>query len=231
MNSDDTTGGRITRRRLLAASGGAVGVAAGFAGSAGAQSATTTAASGATSPGDTTATEAQIQRRAIVPTVGEPFTDNYLGQFLVFTDPTPHQEVSPEIVGECAFADWAPAETRGYQGLLADRLSDAPRGVEVPVFLNGNQPPVGLGDVYIVGSVETCSEHYLGLELETVPVRRVKGPGGSLGGGGTAGEEARAGDDVGEATVADGGQPGFGILAGTLGLGGAGLLRWFRGRS
>lgn len=208
----------VSRRSVLA------GVAVG-ASSIGVSSTPTVAQTPTTEP----AGEAQIHRRAIVPRVGQPFRGEYVGQFVLFTDPTPDDEVTPSIVGECDFAEWPPEETRGYQGLLIDRLSDDSKGVTVPMYLDQNKERVELGDAFIVNQVESCSDDFIGVELEDVPVESFN-PTYDTGENPLVGEEpGPAVSPAEEEQTAAPGQPGLGAGAALVGIGGAALLRRFLG--
>ena len=217
---------------MLAGTGGIAFGALGVVGSARAQE----GSPGETAGGAETRTtedpgprdEAQIRTRAIIPRVGQPFQGEYVGQFLIYTDPTPNESVSPQIVAECDYADWAPEDTRGYQGLLIDRLTDEPRGVEVTMYTNGNEPRVRAGTTFIVDRVHPCNGEFVGLGLESAPVRRFQ-PDYSTAENPLVGEPAGptvspVPDGEGAGTPAPG-MPGFGALAATVGIGAAALLR------
>jgi hypothetical protein len=156
--------------------------------------------------------------------VGQPFEGEYVGQFVIFTDPTPDDEVSPAIVGECDFANWTPAETRGYRGLLLDRLTDDPVSTEISMYTNANKERVPVGTSFIVGRAEPCDGDFLGLELEAVPVDQFN-PDYDTDENPVVGEEP--GPTVspveGGKTVAPG-QPGLGVGAAVAGLGGGAFL-------
>lgn len=207
---------RLSRRRLLvtAAGVGSIGLSAGL----GRAQTTTTEPEG----------EAQIRQRAVVPRVGQPFQGEYVGQFVVFTDPTPRDDVTPAIVGECDFANWAPEDTRGYQGLLLDRLTDDPVSTEIPMYTNGNKERVPVGQSFIVGRTEPCRDDFVGLEMESVPVQRFE-PDYDTQDNPLIGEEP--GPTVspveGGETEAPG-QPGLGVGAALAGIGAA-LLRRLAG--
>lgn len=212
--SDPTDGEtRVSRRRLLATAGASAGSIGLFA-DLGRGQTTTTEPEG----------EAQIRQRAIVPRVGQPFQGEYVGQFVTFTDPTPNDDVTPAIVGECDFADWAPEDTRGYQGLLLDRLTDDPVSTEIPMYTNGNKERVPVGQSFIVGRVESCSDDFVGLGMESVPVQRFEPDYDTQ-------ENPLIGEEPGPTVspVAGGetegpGQPGLGIVPALVGLVGAALL-------
>lgn len=216
--SDSTDGeARLSRRRLLAAAGASIGSIGLFADPGRGQT-TTTEPEG----------EAQIQQRAVIPRVGQPFEGEYVGQFVIFTDPTPRDDVTPAIVGECDFANWAPEDTRGYQGLLLDRLTDDPVSTEIPMYTNGNKERVPVGTSFIVGRTESCSDDFLGLEVESVPVQQFE-PDYDTQDNPLIGEES--GPTVspveGGETEAPG-QPGLGVGAALGGIGAA-LLRRLAG--
>lgn len=211
----------LPRRAVLTGLGGLVGAAPASVAVARAQPTT----------GTGTDEPAQITTKAVIPDVGGPWAGNYVGQFVVFTDPTPRDDVSPPIVADCDFADWPPDRTRGYQVLLADRLTDEPRGVTVGAFLDAADPRIDVGASFIVDRTHPCPDGFLGLELEAVPVETFvpereqvehplvgEDPGPTLPGTPTP---------TGDPGVIDApGQPGFGVLATVAGaLGAAGLRR------
>lgn len=169
--------------------------------------------------------QAQIYTRAIVPRVGQPFEGEYVGQYIIFTDPTPNEEVSPAIVGECEFAEWAPSETRGYQGLLIDRLTDEPRGMDIPMYLNANKERVPVGNVFIIDQISSCSDEFIGVQLEDVPVSRFE-PDYDTGENPLVGEEPGPGvSPVPDEETEAPGQPGFGAGMALVGAGAAALLK------
>lgn len=179
---------------------------------------------------DGTATEAgaQLTRTAVVPAVGEPFAGNYVGQFVILTDPTPREDVTATIVEGCDAADWAPEESLGYQVLIADRLSDDPRGVSVEAFLDASAPPIELGNAFIVNRTHPCAGDAVVLDIEAVPVRRFNpryGEGGGLVGASPGPTLSPTG---GTADVDAPGQPGFGALAAMVGVGIAAWVRRLR---
>ena len=217
MTDPDSGSVERSRRSVLAAAGAGVGIIGASAGRSRAQ--TTTGSGG----------QAQIYTRAIVPRVGEPFQGEYVGQYIIFTDPTPNEEVSPAIVGECDFAEWAPSETRGYQGLLIDRLTDEPRGVDIPMYLNANKERVPVGNTFIVDQVSACSDDFVGVQLEDVPVTRFE-PDYDTGENPLVGEEpGPTVSPVPEGQTEAPGQPGLGVGAAVLGVGTAALLKRFLG--
>lgn len=231
---------------MLAGAGGLAFGAVGSAGPARAQNDTTVGTDGGTTTGEgtpagTTQTpgpedEAQIQTRAIIPEVGEPFQGNYVGQFVIFTDPTPRQDATPEVVAECDFANWPPERTRTAQVLLLDRISrDDPQGVTVEAFLNEDNPDFSAGNTFIVNRIEDCTGQYLGLVLEDVPEKNfqpaeepgnpplvAESPGPTL---------SPTQDGGGDGDSIAPGQPGFGAIAAGVGLGAAALLRKLLSRS
>lgn len=212
----ETTGDEtaLSRRSLLASAVVGFGSVGAFSGVGRAQNGTDEPDGGA-----------QIYTRAIVPRVGEPYEGQYVGQYILFTDPTPDDEVDPAIVGECDFAEWEQSETRGYQGLLVDRLTDEPRGVEIPMYTNGTKERVDVGETFIVNRVESCGEDFIGVELEAVPVEQFR-PNYDTDENPLVGEEPGPGVSPTQDGDAEGpGQPGFGIVAAVVGLGVAGLVR------
>lgn len=220
MTAPDSTARRGTRSRraVLAGLGGLLGASVGPGIGRAGQTATATDE------------PAQITTKAVVPDVGGPWTGNYVGQFVVFTDPTPRDDVSPPVVADCDFADWPASRTRGYQVLLADRLTDEPRGVTVGAYLDAADPQIDVGRTFIIQRTHACPDDFLGLELEEVPVETFvpereqvehplvgEEPGPTLPGTGTP-----TGDPV---AIDAPGQPGLGAPAALAGVLGAALLR------
>ena len=162
MDDTESKGENRTRRSVLASAGAGAGAGIIALSTSGSRAQTTTDGDG----------EAQIYTKAIIPRVGQLFRGEYVGQYIIFTDPTPNEEVSPTIVGECDFAEWTPSETRGYQGLLIDRLTDEPRGVDIPMYLNANRERVDVGNAFIINQISSCSDEFIGVQLEDVPVSR-----------------------------------------------------------
>lgn len=218
----DKTSGKMTRSRRSVLMTAGVG-----AGILGASPSRGEAQTTTTESGD----QAQIGTRAIIPQVGEPFQGQYVGQYIIFTDPTPNEEVSPAIVGECNFAEWAQEETRGYQGLLIDRLTDQSRGVDIPMYLNGNKERVDVGNAFIIDQIERCSEEFIGVQLEDVPVSRFN-PDYDTRENPLVGEEpGPTASPVPEGQTEGPGQPGFGAGTALAGVGAAALLKRFRENS
>ena len=215
--------------------------ALGAAGSASAQNGTTAGTDRGTATGQGTSTgtaagpenEAQINLKAVIPEVGQPFQGQYVGQFVVFTDPTPRQDASPEVIAECDFAGWPPERTRTSQVLLLDRISENdPQGVTVRAFLNEDNPDISVGNTFIIGRTHSCPGPYLGLELENVPEQNFQ-PAEEPGNAPLVAESP--GPTVTPNAEEDGspspGMPGFGPVAALAGIGGAALLRKLLGRS
>lgn len=162
--------------------------------------------------------QAQITRMAVIPQVGPPFEGNYVGQFVIFTDPTPRDDVSPAVIAECDAVNWAPEDTRGYQVLIVDRISDDPRGIRVEAFTDQNQPRIDVGNAFIINRTRPCPGGFLELELEDVPIDTFATPAGA-----EADPTASPTDDPGFIDAP--GQPGFGVITALTGVGTAALLR------
>lgn len=175
---------------------------------------------------------ARITRTAVVPAVGEPFAGNLVGQFVIFTDPTPREDVTASIVGGCDAAGWSPDESMGYQVLLADRLSDDPRGVALEAFLDAGEPRIELGNAFIVNRTHPCADGATVLDLEAVPVRTFN-PRYGAEDGGLVGESPgpTLSPTDGPAGIEAPGQPGFGAITAVAGVAIAALSRRLRRRS
>lgn len=206
----------VPRRRVLRGLGGILGAAAGSTAASRAQTPTQTDPGGG----------AQVTTNVLVPDVGQPFAGDYVGQFVIFTDPTPNDDVSPDGVATCDFATWSPGETRGYEGLLVDRLTDDPRGVEVPLYVNEARPQIEVGTVFVINQTHPCPDGLLGLELERVPARSFAPEYGTV-------EHPLVGEEPGPGlTPTDEpggidapGQPGFGAAVTVVAVG---VVAWIR---
>lgn len=204
--SPATIPGKMARtRRTLLTQLGAVGGMGVLAQRASAQSTGT----------DTESSARRATIRAVIPTK-QTFAGNYLGQILLFNH-LEAESVEQPSVGNCEFATWSPEETNRYVGMLTDRLRERPRSVETEIYTNGSREgTIEVGTVGIVNRTQQCSGDVIGLEVETFNPAAVRGLG--------------AGDATQTATeTTTGSGPGFGILAGALGIGGAALARLFGG--
>jgi hypothetical protein len=198
---------RRTRRGFLATAGS---VAGGVAFTA-----------GATSVQATNRAQNRTTRQFVVPKV-EPFAGNLVGQFVLITS-KPDEAVSPNVVSNCSFPNWKASETELYNGMLLDRVSDSPQLKQVDVYANGNKSGIDASQPFIVSKTTSCSNEYVGVEAQAVPERAADdGDGPTV--TGTDPEPTTTGT-----TANDGGQPGFGALAGVAGVAGAMLLRAVRG--
>lgn len=163
-----------------------------------------------------TTSEASTRRatiRAVIPTQ-QMFAGNYTGQILLFNH-LEAESVEEPSVGNCEFATWSPGETNRYVGMLTDRLRERPRSVETEIYTNGSrEQSIDVGSVGIVNRTQQCSGEFIGLEVETFNPAAVRG----LGAGDSTPTQAST-----ETSTANG--PGFGVLAGALGVGGAALAR------
>lgn len=209
-----TASGAITRRTALRAVPGLVGTVVGLSAAARAQSETETTG------------QAQITTTVVIPELGPPFEGNYTGQFVIFTDPTPNNEVSPAIIAECDSVDWTPEQTNGYEVLIVDRLSDDPQGVSVQAFVDGTQPRVDVGNGFIINRTQACPRGYLMLELEDVPIQTFNPRYGTEDDGlvgESPGPTISPTDDQGGTEAP--GQPGFGAAAAMVSVG---VAMWLR---
>lgn len=175
--------------------------------------------------------EAQITTNVVIPEVGQPFAGNYVGQFVIFTDPTPGDDVSPSVIAECDHVGWSPTDTKEFEVLILDRLRESPRYVKVPAYMNETTPMIRVGDVFMINRVLSCPGDFLTLELEKVPAESFNPEYGTVEhpligeppGPTVSPQEDGADDDPG--IVASPGQPGFGVLSLLATAGGIALVR------
>jgi len=151
-----------TRRRVLTTVAGVAGGMTLSSGAGGGQE-TTDTEQGTTDDG------AQVRptRQMVAPAV-QPFEGNLVGQFIIATYPT-KKEVSPTVIENCDFPNWAADETKLYQGMYLDRLRTDPQYVRVDLYMNGNQPTVNAGAPFIIGRKTSCPGDYVGIEAQSVP--------------------------------------------------------------
>lgn len=213
-----------TRRRFLSTVTGIAGGATLASGAASAAQETTT----------TTSDEARNRatRQMLVPRL-EPFAGNLVGQFILITN-RKQKQASPTAVSNCAFPNWKAENTAVYRAMILDRLSDTPQYVTGEVYVNGTKPRLRLGQPFIVSKTVPCTNDYVGVEAQSVPpsVGEDDPAGPTVTTTGNGSGATTGGDDTttggGDATTNDGGQPGFGALAGAAGVVGGALLRFAR---
>jgi hypothetical protein len=150
MDSDD--GRTRTRRRFLRGAG-------------------TAALAGATGLALTTApTAAQslLNRQMVFEEIPEELVT--AGHYVVITDLLDDDEASldPSVVDNCDIAAFGPEETRTYEGLIVNRLAQDPTGYDREILTNAREPPVQVGSVFIISSIEPCSSGYTTVDAEAV---------------------------------------------------------------
>lgn len=156
---------------------------------------------------------AQITRQLVIPAAEEFAEDEgYLGYFVHVGDEAADDDVNPEDVDGCEFADWPPDGIQTYNGTLIDRIQEDHRQVPTQVFAATNAD-IETGSLWVVNRKMTCPDHYVGLEVEQV--------GAAF--GNVSEDTGTPGTDANPI-----GQPGFGPVATVAGLvtGAAGLARW-----
>lgn len=202
---------------MLAQIGGIAGVG-GFAQQARAQSNGTSSNDTATN-GSTANGSARVRRtiRVVIPTQ-QGFAGNYTGQILLFNH-LEAESTTAEAVGNCEFASWSPDSSNRYTGMLVDRLRESPRSADTVIHTNGSrEATIDVGSVGIINRTHECSGDVIGLEIEQFDPEAVA----RLGAG-----DPTATPEATETTTSEG--PGFGVLAGLVGVGGAALARAMHG--
>lgn len=159
------------------------------------------------------ATNVRRTIRAVIPTQ-QGFAGNYTGQILLFNH-LEAESTTAEAVGNCEFASWSPDSSNRYTGMLVDRLSESPRSADTVIYTNGSrEATLDVGSVGIISQTHECSGDVIGLEIEQFDPSAVQ----RLGAG-----DPTATPEATETTTSEG--PGFGVLAGLVGVGGAALAR------
>lgn len=160
----------------------------------------------------------EITREMVIPAVEE-FEGNYVGQFITVHGDV-EGDVNPEQVHEsCTDLGWSVEETATRSGQLTDRRSDAPIAVRLPVYFDANEDEVEEDSFFIINGATPCQGDYVVIQGEEVDVRSVVLE--------EAGPTVTEGQD---ATATETEQPGFGLLGGALGVGGALALRYLTER-
>jgi hypothetical protein len=155
--------------------------------------------------------------RAVIPTQ-QGFAGNYTGQILLFNH-LEAESTTAEAVENCEFASWSPDSSNRYTGMLVDRLRESPRSADTVIYTNGSrEATIDVGSVGIINRTHECSGDVIGLEIEQFDPEAIA----RLGAG-----DPTATPEATETTSSDG--PGFGVLAGLVGVGGAALARAVRG--
>lgn len=115
--------------------------------------------------------EESVTRRVLIPRVEE-FEDNFVGQWVALNATA---DIDEEVADECEYANWSSDETQAYEGQLLDRRSEEPIAIDIPVFTNGTKAELEVHSVFIINRVHDCSSDYVGVDLEWVPRRSVRG--------------------------------------------------------
>lgn len=204
---------RWGRRRFLAA----LGQTAAVVGGVGSLDAVTAQeATPETEPGGE-----QPERQVVIPTVAA-FSDNYVGQFLTLVQPMDDETPTDVPIGDCQGVGWPSAEAMQFTGQLTDRRSDQPIAVRVPVSLDGREEGPDPATLFVINDASECADgEFVHLDIARVTLR-------SLAPGEPGPTVADDGPLDRSTPAADG--PGFGLLAGAAGVGGALLARSLRRR-
>lgn len=193
----------------------------GFLRAAGIAAATPLVASGAA--GAATAQDNSYARKMVFPRV-ERFSKDYVGRFIILSDPL-QKEPNAEAINGCDFVDWSPERTDVYEALIVDRhqTQEAVTLQELYVKAGTEYAP---GSLFIVGQQSTCPQDYVGVLANSVPDERLPPIDNEsrqtvAGGGNGTGTEARTGTTaVQQGGVLSSGGSGFGPLAALSGVAG-----------
>lgn len=169
-----------------------------------------------------TTQEEEEEETVVVPSV-EDFRNNYAGQFLTILEQG--ETTTPENLSleGCQRVQWPSDETAQVRGQLSDRRSDSPQAVQLPVFVDGRSDAINEDMMFIVNRATECDGgQYVQLDIATVTVRSVvieeEGP------------RVVDGPLPRSTPTPEGDGPGFGLVAGAVGVVGALLARALRGR-
>lgn len=127
--------------------------------------------------------------------------DDYVGLFVQVSGYD--REASQQGVGSCEFAG-SQEDLTGYDVEMIDTASEANRSEPATMFAVTEGTNVQVGKLFVVNEQSACSGGYVTLQLEEVGSSSIQTPG------------AAGGSETGSSI------PGFGVLAGALGLGAAG---------
>lgn len=185
-----------TRRRVLAASGGAVAGGSALANVASAQAdETTTDGEPTDDPEDEDAENRITTTMAIEDVPG--FDGPYGSQFLVIQSTEYSPERTPGLE-DCSGVEWTLQNTKSYDGAIIDRISEDPKGFQTTVHIADEDRDFRPGQTFIISDVTECGD-YVALGVEGVgpvslagkePVDTVGGDGGDDGAGSTPGFSA-----------------------------------------
>lgn len=168
------------------------------------------------------AAEGEAPMRVIVPAVSE-FDDNYEGQFLTVEEPAGEADADPDQVHQACSVPWPSEATTAHVGQLSDRRSDTPVAVRIPVYMNGDETNLVEDVLFVISDATPCEGEYVRLDVEWVSTRSLVGkPAGP-----TVDQQGDRQEGLAETPGEDG--DGFGLLAATLGVSGALLVRWLGG--
>lgn len=184
----------------------------------------TTTAATETTAGTETTTDGEIgggslrTRELLIEEQGDPWTNNYAGQFVIVTYKPNDRPSPPQAISNCQ-VDWPVDESAMYKGLLIDNLREDPQKTEVDVFVDGTEEDIERGTPFIVSKTWPCEDEMIHLTGDAVPnapsVEGQAGPGV---------ENQNGSGDSNSGT----GMPGFGALVGLGGIAGGTLLRALR---
>ncbi len=92
------------------------------------------------------------------------------GHYVVITDQLDDDEASldPSMVDNCDIAAFGPEETRTYEALIVNRLAQDPTDYEREILTNAREPPVQVGSVFIISTIEPCSGGYVTVDAEAI---------------------------------------------------------------
>ncbi len=198
-STQSTTTSGYSRRRILAGLGSAA-LAVGGAGVGSAQ------------------IEGEVPRTVYIPAVTE-FKDEYVGQFLIVSEPAPASDSDPNaLFDDCSDIPWSQAETTVNIGQLSDRRSTQPQAVRLPVYMSERETTLVDDAIFVINDANPCGDH-VRLDIEWVTTRSLVGK--------PAGPVVTDQSDGEGGETAGGAGAGFGVVAAIAGLAG-GLATWRR---
>ena len=229
--------GSVSRRTFLAGVGATAGLAAGAGTAAGQSTATETGTGSESETG--TGTASAGERRGLVPAYEE-FSgegEAYQSQYLLISDPTDEQP--PEgAVSNCGAAGWSADGAATYEVSILERLDQTTEVIKGTSFYT---PESGgsfeVGSTWQIAEATRCGEHIAltlrevdpeeeGLQVDTSAQTDVEGSLSEDEAVGQPSDGTRTGTgtetESGAGTETSANSPGFGVVAGIVGvLGGA----------
>jgi hypothetical protein len=105
----------------------------------------------------------------------EEFEGSYSGQFLTVLGRDSEQGDTDEVRAACEDLPWPVDETGVNRGQLADRRSDEPIGVRLPVFVGGRRAPITADILFVINRTSPCHGESITCQMTSVELRSVRG--------------------------------------------------------